>query len=169
MARSNAQPVIIRRIEDGHAHEAHGGAWKVAYADFMTALMAFFLLLWIVSNATKDQLKGVADYFTLAKVSMAASGGTGALGGTTIGPKGIMNASNCLAEPKAILGSEQVKLHEETHPLPQLTTRDNPAAAAVTPNQSVTITPTEAAAQADASAKDKAAKVVTVTKVISGT
>ncbi|TMV85820.1 chemotaxis protein MotB [Thioclava sp. BHET1] len=166
MARSNAQPVIIRRIDEGHAHEAHGGAWKVAYADFMTALMAFFLLLWIVSNATKDQLKGVADYFTPAKVSMTASGGTGALGGTTIGPKGIMNASTGLAEPKAILGTEQVKPHEETHPLPQLTTRDNPAAA-VTPNQSEVITPNEAAAQTGASADGKAAKVITVTKVIS--
>ena len=99
MARSNAQAIIIRKMDDMHSDAAHGGAWKVAYADFMTAMMAFFLLMWIISNATKEQLNGVADYFTPAKVSMTAKGGSGALGGTTLGPQGIMNQSNGAAKP----------------------------------------------------------------------
>ena len=54
------QPIIVRRIkkiEGGH----HGGAWKVAYADFVTAMMAFFLLLWLLNAVTEQQLNGVAD------------------------------------------------------------------------------------------------------------
>jgi chemotaxis protein MotB len=51
-----------RRKKHGAAH--HGGAWKVAYADFVTAMMAFFMLLWLLSNANKSQLKGLADYFS---------------------------------------------------------------------------------------------------------
>lgn len=57
------QPIIIKKItkvEGGH----HGGAWKVAYADFVTAMMAFFLLLWLLSSASDGQLNGIADYFT---------------------------------------------------------------------------------------------------------
>lgn len=57
------QPVIIKKIyrmEGGH----HGGAWKVAYADFVTAMMAFFLLLWLLSTATDETLEGLAEYFT---------------------------------------------------------------------------------------------------------
>ena len=57
------RPIVIKRIKKvagGH----HGGAWKIAYADFVTAMMAFFLLLWLLSSATDDQLKGIAEYFS---------------------------------------------------------------------------------------------------------
>ncbi|MEO1952936.1 flagellar motor protein MotB [Thioclava sp.] len=93
MARSNQAPIIVKRSDDDHESEHHGGAWKVAYADFMTAMMAFFLLMWILSVSDENQLTGIADYFAPAKISMQAPGGTGPLAGETIGPKGILNAS----------------------------------------------------------------------------
>lgn len=78
-------PVIIKRKKvvggDGH----HGGAWKVAYADFVTAMMAFFLLMWLLNATTEKQRKGIADYFspTIA-VARVSGGGTGALGGDSV-------------------------------------------------------------------------------------
>jgi chemotaxis protein MotB len=89
MAR-NEQVNIIRKIEviEGGGH--HGGAWKVAYADFMTAMMAFFLLMWILSSADEQKLRGVAEYFTNATMP----GGSGVLDGATLGPPGILSASN---------------------------------------------------------------------------
>jgi len=68
---NDARPIIIRRIKKtAHAH--HGGAWKVAYADFVTAMMAFFMLLWLISNPDKQQLKGLAQYFSPAPPSMTS-------------------------------------------------------------------------------------------------
>lgn len=57
------RPIIIKKIKKG-GHGHHGGAWKVAYADFVTAMMAFFLLLWLLSSAPKKTLEGIAEYFT---------------------------------------------------------------------------------------------------------
>ena len=62
MAGENA--VIIKRIKKGGHGGHHGGAWKVAYADFVTAMMAFFLLMWLLNATTEDQRKGLADYFS---------------------------------------------------------------------------------------------------------
>lgn len=56
--------VIIKKVKKGGHGGHHGGAWKVAYADFVTAMMAFFLLLWLLNTASKDKLKGIAEYFT---------------------------------------------------------------------------------------------------------
>ena len=71
MADPLAAPVIVRRvIKKAAAH--HGGAWKIAYADFVTAMMAFFLLMWLISSTSKAKLEGIADYFkTPIKVAMA--------------------------------------------------------------------------------------------------
>lgn len=84
-AQSNAAPVIIKRkkVVAGGGH--HGGAWKVAYADFVTAMMAFFLLMWLLNATTEKQRKGIADYFspTIA-VNRISGGGTGAFGGDSI-------------------------------------------------------------------------------------
>jgi chemotaxis protein MotB len=83
------RPIIVKKITvvaGGH----HGGAWKVAYADFVTAMMAFFLLLWILGATTEKQRKGIADYFspTLVKDRKSGSGsGTGLLGGTSLTAK----------------------------------------------------------------------------------
>ncbi|MEM9794880.1 MAG: flagellar motor protein MotB [Pseudomonadota bacterium] len=84
MQGDNTRPIIIRRkkvVEGGH----HGGAWKVAYADFVTAMMAFFMLMWLLNATTEKQRKGLADYFspTIA-VSRASGGGDGALGGRSL-------------------------------------------------------------------------------------
>lgn len=77
------QPIIIKKKKGGHGGH-HGGAWKVAYADFVTAMMAFFLLLWLLNVTTSDQRKGIADYFSPVSVSRESSGSGGMLGGKTI-------------------------------------------------------------------------------------
>lgn len=82
-AKSNA-PIIIKRkkiIAGGH----HGGAWKVAYADFVTAMMAFFLLMWLLNATTEQQLKGLADYFSpTIPLSRVSGGSDGMFSGNTL-------------------------------------------------------------------------------------
>ena len=80
---------IVRKVEIIEESGHHGGAWKVAYADFMTAMMAFFLLLWILSSADEQKLRGIAEYFTNATMP----NGSGLLDGATFGPPGTLNAS----------------------------------------------------------------------------
>ncbi|HBK91573.1 MAG TPA: chemotaxis protein MotB [Parvularcula sp.] len=79
-------PTIVikkKKIVAGHGH--HGGAWKVAYADFVTAMMAFFLLMWLLNATTEDQRKGLADYFNPSvPISRISGGGTGALNGSSV-------------------------------------------------------------------------------------
>jgi chemotaxis protein MotB len=71
------QPIIIKRVKKG-GHAAHGGAWKIAYADFVTAMMAFFLLMWLLGSTTDGDKKGIADYFgSPLKVAMAGGSGAG--------------------------------------------------------------------------------------------
>ena len=79
------RPIIVKKITmvaAGH----HGGAWKVAYADFVTAMMAFFLLLWLLGATTEKQRKGIADYFTptLVKIKEGSAGANGLLGGSSL-------------------------------------------------------------------------------------
>jgi chemotaxis protein MotB len=69
------QPIIIKRIKKG-GHAAHGGAWKIAYADFVTAMMAFFLLMWLLGSTTEGDKKGIADYFN-SPLKIALGGGSG--------------------------------------------------------------------------------------------
>ncbi|MBF8176547.1 flagellar motor protein MotB [Herminiimonas contaminans] len=77
MADEGLRPIIIKRIKkSGGGH--HGGAWKIAYADFVTAMMAFFLLMWLLGSTTKGDLQGIADFFsTPLKVAMAGGSGSG--------------------------------------------------------------------------------------------
>jgi chemotaxis protein MotB len=71
------QPIIIKRIKKS-GHAAHGGAWKIAYADFVTAMMAFFLLMWLLGSTAKGELEGIASYFNNpVKVSLMGGDGTG--------------------------------------------------------------------------------------------
>jgi chemotaxis protein MotB len=68
------QPIIVKRIKKG-GHGYHGGAWKIAYADFVTAMMAFFLLMWLLGSTTEGDKKGIADYFNSPlKIALLASG-----------------------------------------------------------------------------------------------
>ncbi|SDD74981.1 flagellar motor protein MotB [Rhodospira trueperi] len=76
--------VIIKRVKKG-GHGHHGGAWKVAYADFVTAMMAFFLLLWLLNSVTEEQLHGISNYFAPTAVSESTSGAGGMLGGQVVG------------------------------------------------------------------------------------
>lgn len=87
--QSNARPVIIKRkkVIQGGGH--HGGAWKVAYADFVTAMMAFFMLMWLLNATTEKQRKGVADYFSpTIPVNRISGGGDGAFGGDSVTAEG---------------------------------------------------------------------------------
>ena len=86
----NRQNVIIKK-EEVVEGEAHGGAWKVAYADFVTAMMAFFLLMWLLNATTEDQRKGLADYFSPSNQLSHASSGTGdPFGGHTAFDQGAL-------------------------------------------------------------------------------
>ena len=87
-------PIIIKKIKKVSAEGHHGGAWKVAYADFVTAMMAFFLLMWLINTTSPEQKKGIADYFAPASVSETTSGSGGILGGTALGQDGDKNAGS---------------------------------------------------------------------------
>ncbi len=85
MARSDEVRPIIKRKKIIQAGGHHGGAWKVAYADFVTAMMAFFLLMWLLNATTEDQRKGIADYFSPSlPISRVSAGGDGLFQGKTI-------------------------------------------------------------------------------------
>jgi len=88
------RPILIKKIKkvsgDGH----HGGAWKVAYADFVTAMMAFFLLMWLINTTDPEQKRGIAEYFAPASVSATTSGSGGILGGTSLGDDGAKSSGS---------------------------------------------------------------------------
>lgn len=123
----NARPIIIKKIKKG-GHGHHGGAWKVAYADFVTAMMAFFLLLWLLSSTDEAKLEGLAEYFT-PTVGLKDSMGIGFEGGETVNeegtkksdksPPGIVTApppgqTSSDAEKKALVeGNKDAQLFEK--------------------------------------------------------
>lgn len=118
-------PIIVKKVTvvaAGH----HGGAWKVAYADFVTAMMAFFLLLWLLGATTEKQRKGLADHFTptLVKLKEGSAGSNGVLGGSSItdvdnypnragqtGTKSMTIPRDTTGGPKE--GSERIKKREK--------------------------------------------------------
>ncbi len=79
---SSNKPVVIKKVKKVIGGGHHGGAWKVAYADFVTAMMAFFLLMWLINTTSPEQKRGIADYFAPASVSRTTQGSDGLLGGT---------------------------------------------------------------------------------------
>ncbi|WP_213271996.1 flagellar motor protein MotB [Hyphomonas sp.] len=82
---SGQGPTIIKRKKVYKADGHHGGAWKVAYADFVTAMMAFFLLMWLLNATTEEQRKGIADYFNpTIPISRISGGGSDGLNGSSI-------------------------------------------------------------------------------------
>ncbi len=86
MAEKKLQPIIIKRVKKT-AHAAHGGAWKIAYADFVTAMMAFFLLMWLLGSTAKGDLQGIAAYFA-SPLKVAMAGGDGAGNSSSVIPGG---------------------------------------------------------------------------------
>src|ERR1700750_846474 len=97
------KPVIIKKIKKGGHAAHHGGARKVAYADFVTAMMPFFLLMWLINTTSPEQKRGIADYFAPASVSASTSGSGGILAGTSLGDQGVK-------------GEGSVKVVEQTAP-----------------------------------------------------
>jgi len=86
-ARPNMpRPIIVKKIIEAPHAGHHGGAWKVAYADFVTAMMAFFLLMWLLGATTEKQRKALADYFapTIVQTKMESAGSNGVFGGDSI-------------------------------------------------------------------------------------
>lgn len=92
MAKSN-QPIIIKKVKKA-AHAHHGGAWKIAYADFVTAMMAFFLLMWLISMTTPEQKAGLAEYFAPEAVSLSTSGAGGLLNGSAVAQSGSQSSGS---------------------------------------------------------------------------
>src|SRR6201991_413602 len=88
------RPIIIKKVKGGGGHGHHGGAWKVAYADFVTAMMAFFLLMWLINTTSPEQKRGIADYFAPASVSETTSGSGGILGGAALASSGSKSSGS---------------------------------------------------------------------------
>lgn len=84
------RPIVVVRRKRHHKTAHHGGAWKVAYADFVTAMMAFFMLLWLISNQNRETLQGLADYFSPGPPMVGSAGN--AAGGLQIGAGGFNRA-----------------------------------------------------------------------------
>ncbi|HEY1224200.1 MAG TPA: flagellar motor protein MotB [Brevundimonas sp.] len=88
------RPILIKKIKRVSGGGHHGGAWKVAYADFVTAMMAFFLLMWLINTTDPEQKRGIAEYFAPASVSQTTSGSGGILGGTSLGDDGAKSSGS---------------------------------------------------------------------------
>ena len=105
--------VVIKKVKKVSGGGHHGGAWKVAYADFVTAMMAFFLLMWLINTTSPEQKRGIADYFAPASLSATTSGAGGILGGTALGQDGAQQAGaqseieNRAPETPNLEGSEE--------------------------------------------------------------
>jgi len=107
--------IIIKRVKKVQAG-GHGGAWKIAYADFVTAMMAFFLLLWLLNSVSQESLEGISNYFAPTAVSSSTSGSGQILGGKTLSEEGVgtSNSSSSsvtmdLPPPRAGSGGEAMQ------------------------------------------------------------
>lgn len=88
------RPILIKKVKKVSGGGHHGGAWKVAYADFVTAMMAFFLLMWLINTTDPEQKRGIAEYFAPASVSATTSGSGGILSGTSLGDDGAKGSGS---------------------------------------------------------------------------
>ncbi len=119
----NNQSIIIKKVKKG-GHAAHGGAWKIAYADFVTAMMAFFLLLWLLNSVTQEQLEGISNYFAPVSVASSTSGSGDILAGATMmTEEGVAQSSTSkdsvvvnLPQPKAGTGGDESSGEEKAAP-----------------------------------------------------
>jgi chemotaxis protein MotB len=109
MAKSGekTQPIVIKRKKHGHAH--HGGAWKIAYADFVTAMMAFFLLMWLLGSTTKGELMGIAEHFQ-TPLHVALFGGSGAGDSSSVIQGGGQDLTRSTGQVKRGDSTEQKKV-----------------------------------------------------------
>jgi chemotaxis protein MotB len=108
--QSNAAPALIRRKKVVQGGRHHGGAWKVAYADFVTAMMAFFLLMWLLNATTERQRKGIADYFNpTIPINRVSGGGNGAFGGDSVLSEEVLAQSGTGATSLSPTTEEQAR------------------------------------------------------------
>ena len=117
---ATGQAIIIKRVKKVAAGH-HGGAWKIAYADFVTAMMAFFLLLWLLNSVTQEQLEGISNYFAPASAAATQSGSGDVLGGTSMATvEGALSEPSSssvtvdLPPPKAGTGVEEADVREDS-------------------------------------------------------
>jgi chemotaxis protein MotB len=117
--QSNHPVIIVKKKKHGE-HGHHGGAWKVAYADFVTAMMAFFLLLWLLNVTTEEQKQGIAQYFTPESASKSTSGSGAILGGTVIaqGQMAQVTGGVVLGLPQAAAPESQDELEDKAEKEP---------------------------------------------------
>ena len=102
------QPIIVKKIKKG-GHAVHGGAWKIAYADFVTAMMAFFLLMWLLGSTSEGDKKGLSDYFS-APLKVSMMGGSGAGASNSVMPGGGSDLTkNSGQSPRASDGNDPIK------------------------------------------------------------
>jgi chemotaxis protein MotB len=99
------QPIIVKRVKKT-AHAAHGGAWKIAYADFVTAMMAFFLLMWLLGSTAKGELQGIAAYFN-SPLQVAMAGGNGAGNSSSVVPGGGTDLTRVNGQQRKGAGEER--------------------------------------------------------------
>ena len=107
------RPIIIKRIKKVSGG-AHGGAWKVAYADFVTAMMAFFLLLWLLNSTSKEQKEGLSDYFTpTSAATQSVAGADGVLAGLSINSDGSSSSDVTTPMPdEIVIKKEEVAVRD---------------------------------------------------------
>ena len=97
-------PIIVKRPKKGHGHGGHGsGTWKLAYADFVTAMMAFFILLWLLAITTDEQKLGIANYFMPTTFEKGPTGSVGFTGGASTVEDGSLNATP-MSTPSIMMG-----------------------------------------------------------------
>jgi chemotaxis protein MotB len=121
LATNEAPVIIIKRVKKAAHGGHHGGAWKVAYADFVTAMMAFFLLLWLLNVTTDEQRHGIADYFTPAAASRSTSGSGGVMGGVSMAIEGARRTENMrvgVPKPQSSTDDENQEISDEEIPDP---------------------------------------------------
>jgi chemotaxis protein MotB len=100
MADSGQRPIIIKRVKKAKKAAHHGGAWKIAYADFVTAMMAFFLLMWLLGSTTKGDLGGIAEFFS-TPLKVAMTGGSGSGDSTSVVPGGGKDLSRQIGQVRS--------------------------------------------------------------------
>jgi chemotaxis protein MotB len=115
------QPIIRKKKKKGGDDGHHGGAWKIAYADFVTAMMAFFLLMWLINVTSPEQKTGIAEYFNPITVSQTTAGSGGVLDGTTLSAPGPLTSDSAEMRiesplpfaPRSTIKEEQPKTEQE--------------------------------------------------------
>ena len=101
-------PIIVKRHLGSHDEEEHNGTWKLAYADFVTAMMTFFLVMWLMNITTTEQRKGIADYFNPVAVSQSNSGADGMLAGRSVDKTGSLTTPNAAGDQASPVASPPV-------------------------------------------------------------